>query len=109
MAARIRTTPMVILHSSAFKRTLRSHATACGLTALAVQALPAEKFIGSGKFWNSAGMKAGAVNPLGREQRVLASGSEFLAQNFVCLLRIGLSLSGLHDLPDEKAKNFFVA
>ena len=110
MAARIRTTPMVILHSFGLQTNLTlTCPMACGLTALAIQALPAEKFIGSGKFWNSAGMKAGAVNPLGREQRVLASGSEFLAQNFVCLLRIGLSLSGLHDLPDEKAKNFFVA
>jgi hypothetical protein len=46
MAARIRTTPMVILHSFRLSNQRYYHMpTAFGLTTLAVQALPAEKFV----------------------------------------------------------------
>jgi hypothetical protein len=55
MAARIRTTPMVILHSFGLQTTLRSHA-ACGLTAFAVQALPAEKFVGIRLYYAHGGL-----------------------------------------------------
>jgi hypothetical protein len=45
VAARIRTTPMVILHSFGIQTKLYDQMpTVCGLTALAVKALPAEKF-----------------------------------------------------------------
>jgi hypothetical protein len=46
MAARIRTTPIVILHAFDLQTNVTTTCRrGCGLTALAVEALPAEKFV----------------------------------------------------------------